>query len=349
MNNWSIRKIALVIASGVFTLLFAMLFFFELYYKFRVNLLVYLFITIVVALAVYIGIDFYIGNIVFERIKLIYKIISSDKSEKNRLKETLDSEENFLDKVKKEVDEYEQKQKVQLEQMMHMEKYRKDFLGNVSHELKTPIFNIQGYIETLLDGAIDDPNINKQYLKKAAVNVERLSFIVQDLLELSQYETGEMMLELTRFDVHFLIKEIYDSFEIKAKDKNIKLGFKKGSNSEHFVYADKDKITQVFNNLIVNAINYGNVNGEVNIGLFHVDENLLIEVSDDGYGIEEEHIPRLFERFYRVDKHRSRTDGGTGLGLSIVKHILEAHGQSINVRSTIGKGSTFWFMLKTEM
>ena len=349
MNNWSIRKIALVIASGVFTLLFAMLFFFELYYKFRVNLLVYLFITIVVAMAVYIGIDFYIGNIVFERIKLIYKIISSDKSEKNRLKETLDSEENFLDKVKKEVDEYEQKQKVQLEQMMHMEKYRKDFLGNVSHELKTPIFNIQGYIETLLDGAIDDPNINKQYLKKAAVNVERLSFIVQDLLELSQYETGEMMLELTRFDVHFLIKEIYDSFEIKAKDKNIKLGFKKGSNSEHFVYADKDKITQVFNNLIVNAINYGNVNGEVNIGLFHVDENLLIEVSDDGYGIEEEHIPRLFERFYRVDKHRSRTDGGTGLGLSIVKHILEAHGQSINVRSTIGKGSTFWFMLKTEM
>jgi two-component system phosphate regulon sensor histidine kinase PhoR len=125
--------------------------------------------------------------------------------------------------------------------------------------------------------------------------------------------------------------------------------FKKGSNSEHFVYADKDKITQVFNNLIVNAINYGNVNGEVNIGLFHVDDNLLIEVSDDGYGIEEEHIPRLFERFYRVDKHRSRTDGGTGLGLSIVKHILEAHGQSINVRSTIGKGSTFWFMLKTEM
>ncbi|MEI6312375.1 MAG: ATP-binding protein [Bacteroidota bacterium] len=349
MNNWSIRKIALVIASGVFTLLFALLFFFELYYKFRVNLLVYLFITIVVALAVFIGIDFYIGNIVFERIKLIYKIISSDKSEKNRLKETLDSEENFLDKVQKEVDEYEQKQKVQLEQMMHMEKYRKDFLGNVSHELKTPIFNIQGYIETLLDGAIDDPNINKQYLKKAAANVERLSFIVQDLLELSQYETGEMMLELTRFDIHFLIKEIYDSFEIKAKDKNIKLGFKKGSNTEHFVYADKDKITQVFNNLIVNAINYGNMNGEVNIGLFHVDDNLLIEVSDDGYGIEEEHIPRLFERFYRVDKHRSRSDGGTGLGLSIVKHILEAHGQSINVRSTIGKGSTFWFMLKTEM
>jgi len=349
MNNWSIRKIALVIASGVFVLLFAMLFFFELYYKFHINLLVYICITLIVALAVFIGIDYYIGNIVFERIKLIYKIISSDKSEKNRLKETLDSEENFLDKVKKEVDEYEQKQKVQLEQMMHMEKYRKDFLGNVSHELKTPIFNIQGYIETLLDGAIDDPNINKQYLRKAAVNVERLSFIVQDLLELSQYETGEMMLELTRFDVHFLIKEIYDSFEIKAKDKNIKLGFKKGSNSEHFVYADKDKITQVFNNLIVNAINYGNVNGEVNIGLFHVDDNLLIEVSDDGYGIEEEHIPRLFERFYRVDKHRSRTDGGTGLGLSIVKHILEAHGQSINVRSTIGKGSTFWFMLKTEM
>ena len=346
MNNWSVRKLAFSIASVVFALLFALLFIFEIYYQFHVNFLVYLFISALVSAVVYIGIDFYIGNIIFERIKLIYKIISSEKSEKNRLKFAIDSDENFLDKVQKEVDAYEEKQKVQLEQMLQMEKYRKDFLGNVSHELKTPIFNIQGYIETLLDGAVDDPTINRQYLLKAAANVDRLNFIVKDLLELSQYETGEMLLELSRFDIHFLVKEIYDSFEIKAREKNIKLGFKKGSNSEFFVHADKDKVTQVFNNLIVNAINYGNKDGEVNIGFFIVDEQLLIEVSDDGYGIAEEHIPRLFERFYRVDKHRSRTDGGTGLGLAIVKHILEAHGQSINVRSTIGKGSTFWFMLK---
>lgn len=348
MNNWTIRKIAFVISLGVFLLLFSMLFAFEIYYKFRVRLSVYFFISTIVSIAVYIGITYFIGNIVFERIKLIYKIISSDKSEKNRLHDALESKEFFLDRVQEEVDEYETKQLKQIEQMQSMEKYRKDFLGNVSHELKTPIFNIQGYIETLLDGAVDDPTINKQYLLKAAANVDRLNFIVKDLLELSQYETGEMFLELTKFDINFLVKEIYDSFEIKAVEKKIKLGFKKGSNAEFFVYADKDKITQVFNNLIVNAINYGNYEGEVNIGFFVVDDNLLIEVSDDGLGISEDHIGRLFERFYRVDAHRSRADGGTGLGLSIVKHILEAHGQSINVRSTLGKGSTFWFMLKLQ-
>lgn len=348
MNNWSIRKIALIIAAGVFVLLFSLLFSFEIYYQFRVNFLVYFFISISVSIAVYLGIDYYIGNIIFERIKLIYKMISSEKSEKNRLKGAIETEQNFLDRVQQEVDEYEAKQRSQIEQMIQMEKYRKDFLGNVSHELKTPIFNIQGYIETLLDGAVDDPTINRQYLLKAASNVDRLNYIVRDLLELSQYETGEMLLEITRFDIHFLAKEIYDSFEIKAIEKNIKLGFKKGSDNSVFVLADKEKITQVFNNLISNALNYGNRDGEVNIGFFKADENLLIEVSDDGYGIAEEHIPRLFERFYRVDAHRSRTEGGTGLGLSIVKHILEAHGQSINVRSTIGKGSTFWFMLKLD-
>jgi two-component system phosphate regulon sensor histidine kinase PhoR len=346
MNNWSVRKIALVIALVIFVLLFAMLFSFELFYKFKVNFLVYLSISLIVALTVYIGIDYYIGNVVFERIKLIYKMISSYKSEKNMLRDALDTDKNFLDRVQQEVDEYENKQLVQIEQMYAMEKYRKDFLGNVSHELKTPIFNIQGYIETLLDGAVDDPTINKQYLLKAASNVERLNFIVQDLLELSQYETGEMLLEMTRFDINFLVKEIYDSFEIKAKEKNVKLGFKKGSDREVFIHADKDKITQVFNNLIVNAINYGNRDGEVNIGFFDIEDNILIEVSDDGYGIAEEHLPRLFERFYRVDAHRSRSEGGTGLGLAIVKHILEAHGQTISVRSTIGKGSTFWFLLK---
>lgn len=346
MNNWSVRKIALTIALVIFLLLFALLFSFELYYKFKVNFLVYLFISLLVSITVYIGIDYYIGNVVFERIKLIYKMISSDKSEKNMLRDALDTDENFLDRVQQEVDEYEKKQLLQIEQMFAMEKYRKDFLGNVSHELKTPIFNIQGYIETLLDGAVDDPTINKQYLLKAAANVERLNFIVQDLLELSQYETGEMLLEMTRFDINFLVKEIYDSFEIKAKEKNVKLSFKKGSDREVFVHADKDKITQVFNNLIVNAINYGNRDGEVNIGFFDIEDNILIEVSDDGYGIAEEHLPRLFERFYRVDAHRSRSEGGTGLGLAIVKHILEAHGQTISVRSTISKGSTFWFLLK---
>jgi two-component system phosphate regulon sensor histidine kinase PhoR len=277
---------------------------------------------------------------------LIYKTISIQKSEKGKVKDILENDENLFDRVRKEVEEYERNKIAEIEQLKTMENYRKDFFGNVSHELKTPIFNIQGYIETLLDGAVDDPTINKQYLLKAAANVERLNNIVQDLLEISQYEAGKLSLEIDRFDVTQLVKEIFDSFEIKANDKKIKLVFKKGSDKPFYVMADKARIAQVFNNLIVNAINYGNQDGEVSIGFFEMEPNLLIEVGDNGPGISEEHLPRLFERFYRVDKHRSRTEGGTGLGLAIVKHIVEAHGQSINVRSTVGKGSTFWFMLK---
>ncbi len=296
--------------------------------------------------AVYIIIQILVGRFVYDKIRLIYKTISIQKSEKGKVKDIIENDENLFDRVRKEVEEYERNKIAEIEQLKTMENYRKDFFGNVSHELKTPIFNIQGYIETLLDGAVDDPTINKQYLLKAASNVERLNNIVQDLLEISQYEAGKLTLEIDRFDVTQLVKEIFDSFEIKAHDKKIKLVFKKGSDKPFYVMADKARIAQVFTNLIVNAINYGNQDGEVSIGFFEMEPNLLIEVGDNGQGISEEHLPRLFERFYRVDKHRSRTEGGTGLGLSIVKHIVEAHSQSINVRSTIGKGSTFWFMLK---
>ena len=296
--------------------------------------------------AVYIIIQILVGRFVYDKIRLIYKTISIQKSEKGKVKNIIENDENLFDRVRKEVEEYERNKIAEIEQLKTMENYRKDFFGNVSHELKTPIFNIQGYIETLLEGAVDDPTINKQYLLKAASNVERLNNIVQDLLEISQYEAGKLTLEIDRFDVTQLVKEIFDSFEIKAHDKKIKLVFKKGSDKPFYVMADKARIAQVFTNLIVNAINYGNQDGEVSIGFFEMEPNLLIEVGDNGQGISEEHLPRLFERFYRVDKHRSRTEGGTGLGLSIVKHIVEAHSQSINVRSTIGKGSTFWFMLK---
>ena len=296
--------------------------------------------------AVYIIIQILVGRFVYDKIRLIYKTISIQKSEKGKVKDIIENDENLFDRVRKEVEEYERNKIAEIEQLKTMENYRKDFFGNVSHELKTPIFNIQGYIETLLEGAVDDPTINKQYLLKAASNVERLNNIVQDLLEISQYEAGKLTLEIDRFDVTQLVKEIFDSFEIKAYDKKIKLVFKKGSDKPFYVMADKARIAQVFTNLIVNAINYGNQDGEVSIGFFEMEPNLLIEVGDNGQGISEEHLPRLFERFYRVDKHRSRTEGGTGLGLSIVKHIVEAHSQSINVRSTIGKGSTFWFMLK---
>lgn len=346
MNNISLKKLSFYTASlaafAVLVLVFATMLFTQTKLK-------WYFFTLLpgmVFIAVYLIIQILVGRFIYDKIRLIYKTISIQKSEKGKVKDLLENDENLFDRVRKEVEEYERNKVAEIEQLKTMENYRKDFFGNVSHELKTPIFNIQGYIETLLDGAVDDPTINKQYLLKAAANVERLNNIVQDLLEISQYEAGKLTLEIDRFDVTQLVKEIFDSFEIKAHDKKIKLNFKKGSDKPFYVMADKARIAQVFNNLIVNAINYGNQDGEVSIGFFEMEPNLLIEVGDNGPGISEEHLPRLFERFYRVDKHRSRTEGGTGLGLSIVKHIVEAHGQSINVRSTIGKGSTFWFMLK---
>jgi two-component system phosphate regulon sensor histidine kinase PhoR len=227
-----------------------------------------------------------------------------------------------------------------------MERYRKEFLGNVSHELKTPIFNIQGYINTLLDGAWEDQEVLIHFLKKAAKSTDRIASLVEDLESISQLESGFLTMEMEIFDINDLIHDIFDSLDFRAAEKNIRLDFKEGCDTPFIVEADKDRVRQVIINLLVNSIKYGKENGYTLIGLYDMDENILIEVTDNGIGIEEEHLPRLFERFYRVDKSRSRDEGGTGLGLSIVKHIIEAHDQTINVRSTKGVGTTFAFTLK---
>jgi two-component system phosphate regulon sensor histidine kinase PhoR len=226
--------------------------------------------------------------------------------------------------------------------------FRKEFLGNVSHELKTPIFNIQGYIHTLLDGAIDDQDVNKSFLGKAARSADRLSDLVADLLEISQLESGELMMEPERFDINALVKDVYEQFEVKAKDRGISLLIKDGCNSPFYVFADRYRIRQVLVNLFINSIKYGNEFGTTTAAYYDMDENILIEVADNGNGISQEHLPRIFERFYRVDKSRAREAGlgGTGLGLAIVKHIIEAHQQTVNVRSTEGKGTTFGFTLQ---
>ncbi len=239
-----------------------------------------------------------------------------------------------------------QDKKEEIDKLKESEIYRREFVGNVSHELKTPIFNIQGYILTLLEGGMDDPDINKEYLIRAEKNINRMISIVEDLETISQLESGQLKLQIEKFDIVLLVKEVIETLEIKAKKKSIKINFETNYILPILVFADRERIRQVLVNLIDNSIKYNNVEGTTKIGFFDMDENILIEVEDNGIGIPPDHISRIFERFYRVDKSRSRDQGGSGLGLAIVKHIIDAHNQNINVKSTNGIGTNFAFTLK---
>jgi two-component system phosphate regulon sensor histidine kinase PhoR len=283
---------------------------------------------------------------IYRKIKLIYKTISSYKDSKEKTLEKISSNSDILADVGTEVEEWQQKRIEEIAALRKMENFRKEFLGNVSHELKTPLFNIQGYIHTLLDGALEDPNVNKNYLERASRSVERLCLIVDDLEAISKLESGELLLDQRTFDIHSVVEEVFESAEMRAEELNIHFDFKEGSDRSFYVYADKERIRQVIGNLIVNSVKYGKRDGTTVVGFYDMDENILVEITDNGIGIEPPHVSRIFERFYRVDKSRSREQGGTGLGLAIVKHIIEAHKQTINVRSTYGVGTTFAFTLR---
>ncbi len=283
---------------------------------------------------------------IYRKIKLIYKTISQFKDSKAKTLGQLDLKRDIIGNVSKEVEEWDKNRSEEIAELKKLELFRQEFLGNVSHELKTPIFNIQGYIHTLLDGGLDDAEVNIHYLQRAAKSAERLCLIVDDLEEISKLETGELTLDNRIFDLYELVTDVFESQELHARERKITLGFKEKSLRPAFVLADKERIRQVFVNLIVNSIKYGREGGSTLVGFYDMDESILTEITDTGIGIDPVHLPRLFERFYRVDKSRSRDQGGTGLGLSIVKHILEAHKQSINVRSTSGVGTTFSFTLK---
>lgn len=293
---------------------------------------------------------FAIEIFIYRKIKLIYKTIHRLKTNRH-LSDAL-RESSFalnhdpIEEVNQEVLDWANSQANEIEQLRKLEAFRKEFLGNVSHELKTPIFNIQGYIHTLLDGAIDDPEVNIRFLKKAGKSLDRLSDLVEDLISISQLETGQMKMEMEKFDIHALTVDIFEALEMRADEKNINLTFKEGCDKPFWVLADKSRIRQVLVNLIVNSIKYGKPDGKTLVSFYDMDENILIEVADNGEGIEAAHLPRLFERFYRVDRHRSREEGGSGLGLAIVKHIIEAHNQTINARSKLGSGTTFGFTLR---
>ena len=279
-----------------------------------------------------------IKNFFYEKIRVIYKSIY-------KFKGTSKFKELDIDLVEQEAEEWADAKEEELLQMKKDENYRREFIGNVSHELKTPIFNIQGYVQTLIDGGINDQEINLKYLKRANKSVDRMINIVEDLEVISRLETEQSELDISAFNIIDLVKEVFDQLEMRANEMSIKLEVNNESSS-NFVMGDRDKIQQVFTNLISNSIKYGKKGGKTRVRFFDMENNILIEVADNGIGIDEDKLGRLFERFYRVDKNRSREIGGTGLGLAIVKHILEGHNQQINVRSTKGVGSTFSFILE---
>lgn len=295
----------------------------------------------------YLILRYALEKFIYDRIKLVYKAIHKQKLNKDDKKDQIVSiHGDIIGKVGEEVENWANDRKEEIDELRKMEVYRREFLGNVSHELKTPLFNLQGFVLTLMDGGLHDPKINLDFLEKSQKNIERMITIVEDLEVISRLETGEATPLLSNFPITMLVREVMEFLEPKASERNIKLLFAAEYNDTMIVRADKEKIRTVLTNLILNSIKYGISGGRTKISFYDMDENYLIEISDNGVGIEEKHISRLFERFYRVDKHRSRAEGGSGLGLAIVKHIIEAHDQTINVRSAPGVGSTFSFTLK---
>lgn len=290
---------------------------------------------------------FTLQTFIYRKIKLIYKLIYQTKASKREefyYKNILP--QKGIDEVREDVETWAEQRKREIEVLQQNEVFRKEFLQNLSHELKTPIFSIQGYVDTLLNGALHNNDVNEKFLKSTARNVERLVSLVDDLDEISKLESGELEFNFQPFIIQDLFKEVVDSLFIKTTEKEIRCIIKKGCEFPLTVYADKEKIRQVLINIVDNAIKYGNKNGLIEASFYNVDgKNVLIEISDNGAGISEEHLPRIFERFYRTDLARSRKAGGSGLGLAICKHILEAHHQTIHVRSKLDVGTTFGFSL----
>jgi two-component system, OmpR family, phosphate regulon sensor histidine kinase PhoR len=284
---------------------------------------------------------------IYRKIKIIYKFIYQTKATK---KEEFFYEnilpQKSIEEVSEDVQKWASQRRNEIEVLQANEQFRKEFLMNLAHELRTPIFSVQGYVDTLLGGALEDEEVNRKFLTNASKGIDRLVRLVDDLDEISKLESGKIPVMQETFGIQELIKDVYEELSLKAAERDIQLLFKKGTEGTINVIADKQKIKQVLVNLAENAIKYGNEHGSVTAGCYETDDkHVYIEISDDGPGIAEEHLSRIFERFYRADRSRSRAIGGTGLGLAIVKHIIEAHGQTVNVRSKPGVGSSFGFTL----
>lgn len=296
---------------------------------------------------VFFSFKYTLEKFVYQKIRLIYKTIYNLKRQKGLKVEKHEYDVNTIERVNQEVLEWGEKKKMEIDQLKKNEVYRRDFLGNIYHELKTPIFNIQGYVLTLLDGGLEDPAINHEYLLRTEKSIDRMIAIVEDLETISNLETSQIVLRKVKFDIVELTKEVFEFLEIKAKKKKKEFYFAEKNDKPIMVEGDKKWIRQVLVNLLENSIKYGAAKkGKTKVSFFDMDENILIEITDNGSGISPDEILRVFERFYRTESARKTEKSGTGLGLAIVKHIIEAHDQTVNVRSRIGVGTTFAFTLK---
>lgn len=345
MRNTTPRKVAFYLAlvlTGLITILLTVVYFSEVRLDYRWLLFGLLLFFVVI----YLFTGRVMENFILQKINPIYRTIHniSSAGTDKPLKEL--TGRDIISEVEDEVKDWATDKSREIERLREMESYRKEFLGNVSHELKTPIFNIQGYILTLLDGGLDDATINRLYLQRTEKSINRMINIVEDLEAIARLETGELELNPGRFDMRRIVDDVVEAQELRAKRRNIKIHIQGQKEKPIWVEADKKWIYDVLTNLVVNSIHYGRENGRTEINFTEIGENILVEVTDNGIGIAERDIPRLFERFYRVDRSRSRDSGGTGLGLAIVKHIIEAHKQTVHVRSRLGEGSTFAFTLR---
>lgn len=345
LKNASIKQVIILLTVFITSLNLLILFFLTFTGKLQeLSLGVWLAILTFFLLVSFFSIQFVVEKYVFSKIKLIYKLINTSK----RSHSDEDSQQFLqrnLNTVNEDVLEWAQEKQEEIAYLTKLENYRRNFLGNISHELKTPIFSIQGYVQTLLEGALYDEKVNIKYLRRASSNLDRLEGIVEDLETINNLEAGNIKINIKKFKLGDLAREVMDDFQIIADKRSIKISFKEKTSAEFMVWADENRIRQVFNNLITNSIKYGKESGKIVIGIYDMIQHVLIEVSDDGEGIEESHLRHLFDRFYRVDSDRGRRTGGSGLGLAIVKHIVEAHEGTVSVKSTVGEGTTFAFTL----
>ena len=304
---------------------------------------------IFLSLISYISVYVMLQRFIYRKIKLIYKLIFQTKaSKKEEIYYKNIVPQKSIEEVSHDVERWAVQRKEEIEVLRKNEIFRKEFLLNLSHELKTPIFAIQGYVDTLLNGALGNKEVNEKFLNNASRNIDRLVNLLEDLDEITKLESGEQLLIKENFVIQDVIKEIFESLSIKADEKKIKCYIKKGCELPLTVFADKEKIRQVLINFIDNALKYGKPGGIIEGSAYKIDgKKVLVEISDNGYGISEEHLPRIFERFYRTDHARARKVGGSGLGLSIAKHIVEAHSEAIHVRSKTEVGTTFGFTLSS--
>ena len=335
-----------IISAAIITLTTSLLIFISHYLGLGMWLILSISFIFVIA---YFTTFFILSSLINDKITPIYKTIREVPVEGKKLTKISDGKTDIIAEVDKEVKQWAEDKLAEIDRLRDLEKYRKDFVGNVSHELKTPIFNIQGYILTLLDGGLEDPKINRVYLERTEKSIDRMISIVEDLESITKLESGELKLVKEVFDLVKLTEEVFELDARDANERRINMNLTVKAVKPVTVVADRKRIFEVISNLVGNGIKYGKKGGNVNVVLYDMDKMILIEISDDGIGIEKKDLIRIFERFYRVDKSRSRAQGGTGLGLSIVKHIIEAHDQTIHVKSQPDQGSSFTFMLEKQM